>query len=131
MTKYLPVLITEALTALVFLLSTANQLQAYPVAVLHADPLAGLAPLTVAFDGSDSWDTRGLPIVRYKWNFNDGSPIIEGKGLAHRQHIFKKPGDYHVYLTVYNRHGHSKTAYQLIRVFAVPTFVSGRACRFP
>ena len=122
MTKAISILITQASTALLFLLSSAIPMQAYPVAVLDADPLSGLAPLTVEFDGSDSWDTRGVPIVRFKWNFNDGSPIVEGKDLAHMQHIFRKPGHYHVYLTVYNAFGHSKTARQVIQVFNLPSF---------
>ena len=112
--------ISVTLLALVLLLVTAMPIKAYPVAVLTADPIAGLAPLTVEFDGSDSWDTQGLPMIRYTWNFNDGTPVIEGGDLSHVKHTFPNPGIYSVYLTVYNKLGHSKTAHRVIKVVATP-----------
>jgi PKD repeat protein len=116
-----PTWISGSLLALVVFLVTATPTRAYPVAILAADPLTGMAPLTVEFDGSDSWDTQGLPVIRYTWNFNDGSPLVDGKDFSHVKHIFRKPGIYSVYLTVYNELGHSKTAYQIIKVAATPT----------
>jgi PKD repeat protein len=120
MTEKHRTLIPGALLALVILFVTATQLKAYPVAVVAADPLAGFAPLTVEFDGSDSWDTLGLHVTKYTWNFNDGSPVIEGSDLVRVKHVFHNPGIYPVYLTVYNKFGHSKTAQQQIKVSAVP-----------
>jgi PKD repeat protein len=105
-----------AVWAWFYMIFTAPTIAAYPVAVLYADPLTGSAPLVVAFNGSDSWDTQGLPITRYVWNFNDGSPVVEGKKRSQVHHIFEKPGEFDVYLTVYNTFGQSKTAYQRIKV---------------
>ena len=108
------------MVALVFLLATAIPLKAFPVAVIAADPLSGLAPLTVEFDGSDSWDTQGLSVIRYIWNFNDGTPVVEGNDCVHVKHVFHNPGHYPVYLTVYNKLGHSKSTHRVIKVVAPP-----------
>ena len=120
MTEKHSTLIPVALLALVYLFATATEMKAYPVAVLEADPLAGMAPLTVEFDGSDSWDTQGLPVIRYSWNFNDGTPVVEGSDFGHIKHVFYDPGRYSVYLKVYNKLGHSKTVHRVITVSAVP-----------
>jgi PKD repeat protein len=38
----------------------------------------GRAPLPVTFDGSQSFDPDGGNIVEYRWDFGDGSPVVEG-----------------------------------------------------
>ena len=43
-----------------------------PVARLNANPTSGNSPLTVHFDGSDSYDADGI-ITAYKWDFGDGT----------------------------------------------------------
>jgi PKD repeat protein len=43
-----------------------------PVARLQASPQSGNSPLTVNFDGSDSYDADGI-ITSYKWDFGDGT----------------------------------------------------------
>lgn len=43
-----------------------------PVAIIEADIVSGYLPLTVNFDGSDSYDPDGQ-IVSYAWSFGDGN----------------------------------------------------------
>ena len=47
-----------------------------PVPVISAAPQTGLAPLTVDFDGSSSFDPDGS-ILRYDWDFGDGGNSTE------------------------------------------------------
>lgn len=54
----------------------ANRLcapQTLPVAVLHATPNVGCAPLTVSFDGLQSYDPDNDPLTTYTFDFGDGS----------------------------------------------------------
>jgi len=44
-----------------------------PVAIATADKTEGPAPLTVQFDGSQSYDPEGKPIAEYYWDFGDGT----------------------------------------------------------
>jgi PKD repeat protein len=66
-----------------------------PRAVMTAAPSAGIAPLTVAFDGSGSIP-NGNPLVSWTWSFGDGS---SGSG-AQVTHVYLTPGTYAVVLTV-------------------------------
>jgi PKD repeat protein len=45
-----------------------------PVAVATATPTAGVVPLTVQFDGSQSYDPQGGTLY-YRWDFGDHSPL--------------------------------------------------------
>lgn len=80
-------------------LLTGNQA---PVAIIEASPTRGDAPLTVEFDGSRSFDPDGL-IVRYEWNFGDGSQA-EGPKASHS---YTANGIYLAQLTVYDQFGAS------------------------
>jgi len=42
------------------------------VAKIKAEPTDGLTPLTVKFDGSESYSPNGGSIVSYRWDFGDG-----------------------------------------------------------
>lgn len=66
-----------------------------PVADITADPISGIAPLTVSFDASGSSDANGDSLT-YSWNFGDGST---GTG-AIVSHTFMSIDDYNVALTV-------------------------------
>ncbi|MBN2134828.1 MAG: SBBP repeat-containing protein, partial [Acidobacteria bacterium] len=43
-----------------------------PVAVIDADLFGGVAPVTITFDGSNSYDSDGS-VVAWRWSFGDGS----------------------------------------------------------
>ncbi|MHC4797392.1 MAG: PKD domain-containing protein [Planctomycetota bacterium] len=54
-----------------------------PVAIIDANPTIGFSPLSVNFDGSNSYDTDGN-IVLYEWDFtNDGSFDATGVTASH------------------------------------------------
>lgn len=58
--------------------------------------LTGQIPLQIRFDGGKSTSLKGA-IIKYEWDFGDGSPIQNGKTVSK---IFDKPGTYNVTLTV-------------------------------
>ncbi len=75
-----------------------------PVARFAASPNPASLGGTVAFDGAASNDPDGT-IVSYEWDFGDGS---SGTG-ANRTHVYTKPGDYLVRLTVTDDAGGTDT----------------------
>ena len=58
-----------------------------PIAIIDADTLYGPSPLTVQFDGSNSFDPDGDPIT-YEWDFGDNTTSAE----ISPTHIFSSPG---------------------------------------
>lgn len=82
-----------------------------PVAVATATPTEGTAPLTVAFDGDDSFDPEGL-LLSYSWNFGDGGGSIEPNPTR----FYEAPGLYPVTLTVTDPLGRTGSAYLVITV---------------
>lgn len=58
--------------------------------------LVGPVPLQIRFDASPSKSLKGT-IVRYRWDFGDGSELQTGKSVSH---IYNSPGFYTVRLTV-------------------------------
>lgn len=69
-----------------------------PVARIAAIPAEGVGGQEVRFDASASHDRDGR-IVRYRWDFGDGSAAVEGVQVA-VSHTFAEPGSYTVTLTV-------------------------------
>ena len=67
-----------------------------PLARFGAEPLAGLAPLTVQFTDSSTG-----PITSWHWNFGDG----EGGTIQNPTHIYRTAGSYSVTLTVHGPGG--------------------------
>ncbi|MBI3427717.1 MAG: PKD domain-containing protein [Acidobacteria bacterium] len=72
-----------------------------PQARLATNVTGGLAPLTVAFDASGSFDAEG-EALSFSWAFADGSPSASGMRLSH---IFTQPGSYPVTVTVTDARG--------------------------
>ena len=66
-----------------------------PAARILADPVDGVAPVTVTFDASESSDSDG-EIASYEWEVAD-NPATGGAML---EHTFEEPGVYPVQLTV-------------------------------
>jgi PKD repeat protein len=65
-----------------------------PVAIATADVTEGPAPLTVQFDGSQSYDPEGKPLVRYAWDFGDG--MMGSFAAVPPPHTYFVPGIYNV-----------------------------------
>jgi PKD repeat protein len=71
-----------------------------PVAVISADRFGGIAPVTITFDGSGSYDPNGT-VVAWHWNFGDGETADDMQVT----HIYYTPGTYEVTLTVKDNGG--------------------------
>jgi hypothetical protein len=71
---------------------------AHPIARIEVDRARGVAPLTVRFDASGSYDPDG-EIRKYRWSFGDGS---EGNG-SRIEHTYSAAGTYLPTLTVIDR----------------------------
>jgi PKD repeat protein len=86
-----------------------------PVAIATADVTEGPAPLTVQFDGSQSYDPEGAPLTEYYWSFGDGTA---GSSLAvPPPHTYTVPGTYSVViLAVTDEQGAVGTATLVINV---------------
>jgi PKD repeat protein len=82
-----------------------------PVAAFTATPSEGSAPLSVAFDASDSYDPDGL-VTSYRWSFGDGT---SGSGMF-VTHVYAAAGTYTVQLTVEDRRQAADTASEQILV---------------
>ncbi len=66
-----------------------------PLAVIYSSPSVGDAPLSVTFDGNNSY-TSNTPITSYIWFFGDGGSD-SGSSVTHE---FKDPGTYTTRLTI-------------------------------
>jgi PKD repeat protein len=75
-----------------------GQIGEEPIAIIHAAPLAGFAPLTVTFDGRDSYDPND-EALEYSWDFGDGSPQATGAVVFH---TYVDPGAFTAVLMVTN-----------------------------
>ena len=71
-----------------------------PVPVIDADRFGGIAPVTITFDGSNSYDPDG-EIVSWQWVF-DGVDMEKGVQVIHD---YTTPGKYKVTLTVKDSYG--------------------------
>jgi len=82
-----------------------------PLALIAVDRTEGVAPVTVQFDASGSYDPDGT-IRKYRWEFGDGDT---GRGPA-IGHTYSTPGTYQVTLTVTDRRWARSTASVTIAV---------------
>jgi PKD repeat protein len=71
-----------------------------PVAIATADVNSGVAPLTVFFDGSQSYDPEEGPLI-YDWDLNDGT----NANTATVYHTYVDPGSYWVTFCVGDEQG--------------------------
>ncbi len=72
--------------------------------MLGADPISGTAPLTVAFDGSRSYDPdSGDSIASYTFDFGDGTSATSATPAV--SHVYASPGAYRAFLSVTDSHG--------------------------
>jgi PKD repeat protein len=84
-----------------------------PVAAINATPTSGLAPLTVAFNGSGSSDADGT-IASYSWDFGDSTNATG----ATASHTYNTAGTYTARLTVTDDDGATGSATVTINVTA-------------
>ena len=102
-------------TANIIIIGVPN---AAPVAVMSASPTSGVAPLTVAFDGSASYDIDFGFITTWVWSFGDGT---SGSGVT-VTHVYAAPGTYTASLTVIDNVGTTGSTSATITVApSVPT----------
>jgi len=82
-----------------------------PVADFRFAPSTGIFPCEIAFDGGSSHDPDGT-IVRYSWNFGDGS---RGTGRV-AKHTYSRWGTFSVGLTVQDNSGASASKVRNIEI---------------
>lgn len=91
-----------------------------PIAIALVDETEGTSPLTVNFDGSDSYDQDlSGDIVSYLWDFKDGTTSTE----ANPTHTYSVAGDFEASLTVTDDLGASHFAMAPTVSVAAPPFV--------
>jgi PKD repeat protein len=94
-----------------------------PVAVLTASPDEGIAPLTVTFDGSGSYDADSIDtIATYTFNFGDGGDDVNQSSPS-ISHTFTEAGEYITRLVVTDSRGKvsSNTAQFVVEAESGPT----------
>ncbi len=91
---------------------------AIPVAQAQATPVSGVAPLTVSFDASGSYDPDGT-IASYSWDFGDGGG---GSGVT-VSHTYISAGTYDATLTVTDNKGATNEYWLTISVSPDPSKV--------
>jgi PKD repeat protein len=88
-----------------------------PVAIVVASVTVGDAPLSVAFDGSHSYDLDGNRIISsYDWNFGDGN---KATGI-YPAHVYMSAGNFTATLTVTDDEGGTGTDTVAITVSDLP-----------
>ncbi len=100
---------------------------AAPVAVLNASPTSGVAPVTVNFNASGSFDPdAGDTIVSYTFNFGDGSPQVT-QASPTISHTYADSGNYQASVMVTDSRGAmSDSASSVIEVGTTLTGVVSR-----
>jgi hypothetical protein len=88
-----------------------------PVAIATADVTSGPAPLTVNFDGSQSYARYGTELT-YHWSFGDGSPLSPEVSPAH---VYLLPGTHVAQLAVVDSIGQSDNEIIEITVYGTPS----------
>lgn len=89
--------------------------------MLNADPVTGIPPLTVVFDGRSSHDQDGS-IVDYEWDldgdqvFNENGAEANARGTAQVQYMHDAVGEYLVALRVTDDYGSIDVDHELITV---------------
>ncbi len=88
-----------------------------PVAVLHASPQSGSAPLAVAYSASGSHDPEGATL-EFSWDFGNGQRSSAPAGEV----TYIEPGTYTIRLTVTDPARHAGAAEKQVAVGATQSF---------
>jgi parallel beta-helix repeat protein len=86
----------------------------YPVAIFTYTPPQPIENLPATFNASKSYDPDGI-IISYKWDFGDGTPIVE-INQSITTHTFTKAGTYLVTLTVKDNDGLTNSTSKSVKV---------------
>jgi PKD repeat protein len=86
----------------------------HPVAIFTWDPPEPIYNQPATFNASKSYDTDGI-IIKYAWNFGDGTPIVEETDPI-VTHVFTAPGNYTVTLTVTDNDLLTNSTSKLVKV---------------
>ncbi len=79
--------------------------QILPVVKLQASPLSGVAPLTIALNGSHSFVPNGGYLTDYYWSATDTKTTLTASGKTTTL-TFDQPGNYTLTLTVTDENNH-------------------------
>lgn len=94
-----------------------NESAAGVTARFTMSPSPGGVGQTINFDATKSTTTFPGTIIRYEWNFGDGSPVISTSGTAtHSYSTANTSPGYTVTLTVFDSLGRSAATSQILRV---------------
>ena len=77
------------------------------------DKFQGCVPLTVAFADSSKSNKIKEPLVKWEWDFGDGTKRTELAFKDTVKHTYTNPGTYLVQLIVTNKNGCKDTSYQV------------------
>jgi PKD repeat protein len=91
--------------------STDEPANQKPVAVMSASPASGQVPLTVQFDGSQSYDPDGS-LAEFSWDFGDGFTATGPQA----SHTYEQEGSYQAVLTVTDDEGATDSDSETITV---------------
>jgi len=64
---------------------------------VSANPSLGNVPLEVTFDASATKAPAGANIVQFRWNFDDGTPVLRSGSTV--THLFTRTGEFNVEVT--------------------------------
>ena len=85
-----------------------------PFVKFTANPQTSPPPVEVTFDASESFDPQGHELVKYEWDFGDGSTQTTTNPMV--THRFTKKGVYKVILTVTNSENESRSSFLKIYI---------------
>lgn len=92
---------------------------AVPTPVIKVSQTVGQAPLTVHVHALDSTTGGGAStFVKYRWSFGDPNGRYNSVTGWNAAHVYNKPGNYTIKLTLTNKFGQKKTVAKTIKVTA-------------
>ncbi len=89
-----------------------------PIAVVSASATSGMAPFSVNFSGSASYDPEDGSNISYAWNFGDG---IGSSTQMNPSYTYNSSGTYTAVLTVMDQNNETATDNVVITVTSVPS----------
>jgi len=86
--------------------------------VVNANPKLGNVPLEVTFDATATIAPAGSNLVQFRWNFNDGTPVLRAGPIVN--HLFTRTGEFEVEVTAVTDENVVATTKTLIFVNDIP-----------